>query len=94
MAINSTENFKEKITFDREAQSQGVVIKVYHTDNGILNALYFMEDLLKKQQKIMFIRAESSHQNGAAERAIKTVVSMARTMLMHAALRGLLIFGQ
>ena len=38
VAINSTENFKEKITFERDTQSQGVVIKGYHTDNGILNA--------------------------------------------------------
>ena len=30
--------------------------------------------------------AGASHQNGSAERSIKTVVTMARTMLMHAAL--------
>ena len=35
VAINATENIKEKLTFEREAQSHGVVIKVYHTDNGI-----------------------------------------------------------
>ena len=49
-----------------------------------------MEELLKNQQKIRFSGAGASHQNGAAERAIKTVVTMARTMLMHAEL----IFGQ
>ena len=42
---------------------------------------------MKKQQKIRFNGACTSNQNGAAERAIKTVVTMARTMLMHAALR-------
>ena len=31
VAINATENVKEKLTFEREAQSQGVVIKGYHT---------------------------------------------------------------
>ena len=46
-----------------------------------------MEELLKKQQKIRFSEAGVSHQNGLAERAIKTVVTMSRTMLMHAALR-------
>ena len=46
-----------------------------------------MEELLKKQKKIRFIGAGASHQNGAAERAIKTVVTMARTTLMHAAIR-------
>ena len=87
VAINATETVKAKLTFEREAQSQGVVIKGYHTDNGIFNYSEFMEELLKKQQKIRFSGAGASHKNGAAERAIKEVVTMARTMLMHAALR-------
>ena len=66
VAINTTETFKAKITFEREAQSQGVLIKGYHTDNGIINAPEIMENLLKKQQKIRFIRAGASHQNGAS----------------------------
>ena len=85
--INATETVKEKLTFEREAQSQGVTIKGYHTDNGIFNSSEFIEELLKKQQKIRFSGARASHQNGAAERAIKTVVTMERTMLMHDALR-------
>ena len=85
--INATETVKAKLTFERESQSQGVVIKGYHTDNGIFNSSEFMDELLKKQQKIIFSGAGASHQNGAAERAIKTVVTMARTILMHAVLR-------
>ena len=46
-----------------------------------------MEDLSKKQQKISFSGDGASHQNGSEERAIKTLVTMARSMLMHAALR-------
>ena len=42
---------------------------------------------MKKQRKIRFSGAGASYENGAAERAIKTVVTMARTILMHAALR-------
>ena len=87
VAINATETVKEKLTFEKEAQSQGVVIKGYYTDNGIFNSSEFMEELLKKQQKIRFSGAGASHQNGAAERAIKTVVTMERTMLMHVELR-------
>ena len=37
VAINSTETVKAKLNFERKAQSQGVDIKGYHTDNGILN---------------------------------------------------------
>ena len=39
---------------------------------------------MKKQKKIRLSVDSASHQNGAAERAIKTVVTMSRTMLMHA----------
>ena len=46
-----------------------------------------MEELFKKQQKIRFSRAGASHQNGEAERSIKTVVTMESTMSMHNALR-------
>ena len=52
VAINDTETIKAKLTFEREAQSQRVVINGYHTDNGIFNSSEFMEELLEKQQKI------------------------------------------
>ena len=42
---------------------------------------------MKKQQNIIFSRSGTSHQNGAAERAIKMAFAMARTILMHDALR-------
>ena len=63
------------------------MIKGYHTDNGIFNASEFMNELLKNHQKIKFSGAGTSHQNGAAYRAIKTVVTTERTVSMHGALR-------
>ena len=46
-----------------------------------------MEELLKNQKNTRFSGARASHQNVTAERAIKTVATMARTMLTHAGLR-------
>ena len=46
-----------------------------------------MEELLKKHQKIRVSGASASHQNGVLKCTIKTVVTMARTMLMRAELR-------
>ena len=46
--INATKTVKVKLTFEREVQSQGVVIKEYNTDNEIFNVSEFMEELLKK----------------------------------------------
>ena len=38
LALNTTENIKAKLTFDREAQIQGMAIKGYHNYNIIFNA--------------------------------------------------------
>ena len=87
VAINATETFESKLTFDRQYQSQVVVIKGYHTYNGIFNTSEFMQELLNNQKKITFSGTGASHQNGASERAIKTLVTIERTILMHDALR-------
>ena len=63
------------------------MIKGFHTDNWIFDASKFIEKLLNNQQKISFSEAGASHQNGEAELSVKMLVTMARTMLMHAALR-------
>ena len=63
------------------------MIKGYHTKNGILNTSDFMEEILNNHKKIIFSLAGASHQNGAAERAINMVFTMAMTMLMYAELR-------
>ena len=51
VAINSTENVKEKLTFEMEDKSQGVMINVYHTEKRIIDKSKFMEELLKKKKK-------------------------------------------
>ena len=51
VAIKATETLKEKLTFEREAQSQGVFIKRYQTYNVISNASEFLDEMLKNQQK-------------------------------------------
>ena len=66
VAINATETVKEKLTFEKEDKSQGVMINKYHT--YISNTSKFMEKLLKKQQKLRFSAAGASHQNGAGSR--------------------------
>ena len=87
VAINATETIKAKITLEREYQSQGVIIKGYHTGNGIFNTSEFLEELFGEQKKIRFTGAGTSYQNGIAECIIRTLVTMTRTILMHAVLR-------
>ena len=67
VAKHTTETGKAKLTFEREDKSQGVMINEYHTD--ISNTSKFMEELLKKQQKLRISADGASHQNGAGSRA-------------------------
>ena len=39
--INSTETIKEKLTFERDSQSQGVLINGYRADNDLLQPSIF-----------------------------------------------------
>ena len=76
----------DKITIEREAQHKVLVIKIYHNNSVAFNVLEFMGDMLNKYENIRFSGYCASHKNGAAERTIKTVVTMERNMLMHAQL--------
>jgi hypothetical protein len=66
---------------------QGALVHAYHTDNGVFRAKEFNEKILEDKQNITFSGVGAHHQNGAAERAIRTIFTIARTMLTHAAIR-------
>ena len=72
VAINATETIKAKLTFEREDKSQGVMINKYHTD--ISNTSKFIEELLKKQQKLRFSADGALHQNVAIQWSIWQVL--------------------
>ena len=58
---NAAKTFNSKLTLDRWAQSQVVVITGYHTYNVVFNASYFMEELLKNQKNIRFSANVAPH---------------------------------
>jgi hypothetical protein len=61
-------------------------VKRYHSDNGVFTAAEFREDCDLKLQQQTFSGVGAKHQNGRAERAIQTIMSMARTFMIHVAL--------
>ena len=87
VSLNAAETIKAKLQFEREALLSGVHVLSYHTDNGIFTSAEVMQELLKSDQTISLSGVEAAHQNGIAEKAIKTVVSMACTMMLHADIR-------
>ena len=71
----------EKLMFDL-----GVVVQGYHTDNGVFTARDYIKVIEDAGQTMSFSGVGAHHQN-PAERAIGTVFSIARTMMLHAAIR-------
>jgi hypothetical protein len=85
--FGAADTIKAKLQFERAAYDDGVIIQDYHTDNGVFTAQEFLNELVTKGQRIRFAGSGAAHQNGVAERSILTITGMARTMLLHAALR-------
>ena len=57
----------------------------YLTDSGTFKANKFVQHIRDTNQKIQYCGTNAHHQNGVAERAIRTISNMARAMILHAA---------
>jgi hypothetical protein len=73
--------------YERDALNNGVRIQTYQSDNGTFTAQAFIDELNTQEKSITSSGSGAQHQNGVAERAIKTVSESARTMMLHCALR-------
>ena len=62
---------------------QGIKLKAYHSYNGVFQSKQFKQDLKQNKQTIDFSGTIAHHQNGIAERAIRTVMEWVRTMMLH-----------
>ena len=85
-SLGVAETLTSTKAFERFAAEYGVKIKSYLSDNGVFKSQYFKDHCQKHDQTQEFSGVGAHHQNGVAERNIKTVVRWARTMMIHAAL--------
>ena len=83
VSLRATDTVISKRAFERAAKSCGVQVKSYHGDNGIFKSKEFEEALTKLEQQLKFSGVGAHHQNGIAERNIRTVTEKARTMMQH-----------
>ena len=81
---SANETCEGKKAFEAHALRSGVRIQNYHADNGIFKANLWVQACLENGQGLMFAGVNAHHQNGVAERRIRTLQEMARTMLIHA----------
>jgi hypothetical protein len=86
VSLSANDTIRSKMTFERDCHTHGVGVQAYHGDNGIFNSAEFIRELDKKGQGLQLSGVGAHHQNGVAERAIKTVMERARTLMLHAAI--------
>jgi hypothetical protein len=85
LSNNAIETLSTKSRLEALAREDSVTIKKFHTDNGIFASAAFKEDCNSKKQKLTFSGVGAHHQNGVAERNIKTISQWARASMLHAA---------
>jgi hypothetical protein len=89
VSLRIGETLKGKNRFEKGSRQFNVQIKSFRADNAPFKAAEFHSDLDNKGQTITFSGVGAHHQNGAAERAIKTITYWSRTMMLHVILHWL-----
>ena len=84
--LNALETVKSKITLKQTAKTFGVKIDSYLTDLVTFSSEEFAENIEVKEQRLRFSGVAALHQNGVAERSIRTIMQLARAMLLHSLL--------
>jgi hypothetical protein len=67
----------------------GVMVKNFHSNNGVYDASVFRYDCISKDQSQTFSGVGAKHQNAVAERNIQTVCYWACHMTVHVAVHWL-----
>jgi hypothetical protein len=84
---NTHETIKSKQAFELHCRDYGVLVQRYISDNGTaFTSADFTAELSRFNQTIRFAGVGAHHHNGHVERAIGTIMSISRTMLLHAAI--------
>jgi hypothetical protein len=83
-STNAEETLNAKMEFEKYARSFGVSVSHYHADNGRFSDNEWRDDVMLKGQRLTFCGVGAHHQNGRAEKRIRDIQDLARTLLLHA----------
>jgi len=77
------ETIRAKASYEGHVHMHGVILKHYHTDNGIFAGGAFQEDVRAQRQTISYCGVGGHHQNGHVEKLIRDIQDHGRTVLLH-----------
>ena len=87
VSLGAGETVNSKIAFEEWLYDTArIAVKHYHSDNGVFTAELFRDSCIEEKQTQSFSGVGAQHQNAEAERAIQTVMYMARSFMVHAAM--------
>ena len=85
--LNTHETLKAKEKFELTCRQYGVTPQEYLADNSkVFTSSEFTRNLSTFSQIMRFAGVGAHHHNGIAERNIRTIMAIARTMMLHAAI--------
>ena len=85
--LSTHETLKAKESFELKCRDVGVVPQQYLSDNGsAFTSKEYTSHLQQFRQIQRFAGVGAHHHNGVAERAIQSIMSIARTMMLHSAI--------
>ena len=87
LRFSAIETIRAKQNFEKFAFDNGVIPLTYLTDSGAFKANKFVQHIRDNNQRIQYCGTDAHHQNGVAERAIRTISNMSRATILHAASR-------
>jgi hypothetical protein len=87
VSLGASETIMSKERFEQWLYDIACVeVKHFHGDNGIFSSEEYRLECSKKKQPQSFSGVGAQDQNSTAERAIQTIMYMARTFLVHLSL--------
>ena len=87
LGFSTSESIRAVITFEKLCLDNGTLIQKFLADNGAFKAKDFVNHIRNNNQRIQYCGVNAHHQNGIAERNIRTVSDMSRAMMLHASLK-------
>jgi hypothetical protein len=82
---NATETIQSKRRLESLAKQEGIKIHKFHADNGIFASKKIKDDCALMGQIYSFSGVGAHHQNGVAERNVKTLAQWACANMLHLA---------